>query len=409
MPNSIFIISHNNHTFLQSELIRASESFEHVLFLAPYGTISQSVLNELKNVSWYSFNREKLKTSSIYSLRHLCEQQVKEELFGSIAYREFNLAYFKEFIFYLAFRDLVQKVANEYGVLENADKWKVLSMWYAADAYAANCLKSKSPRLSISSLVHSYEVDPAKNEFIFRLFRREYHDSFELVSFISAHVKDAYIENVAKPLNLRQDNISVCHLGIDKLEDGFCARSNDGVFRILSCSHIVPVKRIELLFEALEQYSDCPIEWFHIGSGPDLNLFRDKANRCTNRHLSITFLGSLPNEDIHRFYVRHPIDLFVNVSKSEGVPVSIMEAIAYGVPVLATNVGGNSEIVQPDFGCLLSADPLPLQIWKKIKLFACMPQNEIEAARKSARAYFAEQYDSKLIRKSFYQRLKEKA
>lgn len=409
MPNSIFIISHNNHAFLQSELIRASESFERVLFLAPYGTISQSVLNELKNVRWYGFDRDSLKISSIYSLRHLCEQQVREELFGTIANHKYSLAYFKEFIFYLSFRDLVQKVANEFGVLDNADKWKVLSMWYAADAYSANCLKAKSPRLSISSLVHSYEVDPAKNEFILRLFRREYHDSFDLVSFISAHVKDAYIENVAKPLNLRQDNISVCHLGIDKLEDGFCSRSNDSVFRILSCSHIVPVKRIELLFEALEQYSDSPIEWFHIGSGPDLEIFRDKANRCTNPHLSITFLGSLPNEDIHRFYVRNPIDLFVNVSKSEGVPVSIMEAIAYGVPVLATNVGGNSEIVQPDFGCLLSADPLPLQIWKKIKLFTCMPRDDIEAARKSARNFFAEQYDSKSIRKSFYQRLREKA
>ena len=39
------------------------------------------------------------------------------------------------------------------------------------------------------------------------------------------------------------------------------------------------------------------------------------------------------------------IDLMLNTSSSEGVPVSIMEAYFHGIPVVATDVGGNNEIV----------------------------------------------------------------
>ena len=40
-----------------------------------------------------------------------------------------------------------------------------------------------------------------------------------------------------------------------------------------------------------------------------------------------------------------PVDLFLTVSANEGIPVSIMEAQSFGIPVIATDVGGISEIV----------------------------------------------------------------
>lgn len=46
-------------------------------------------------------------------------------------------------------------------------------------------------------------------------------------------------------------------------------------------------------------------------------------------------------------------DLFVNMSLSEGIPVSIMEAISFGIPIIATNVGGNAEIVNDETGVLI--------------------------------------------------------
>ena len=52
------------------------------------------------------------------------------------------------------------------------------------------------------------------------------------------------------------------------------------------------------------------------------------------------------------YYSSHPIDLFVNVSETEGVPVSIMEAFSYSIPCFATDVGGTGEIVNRSNGHL---------------------------------------------------------
>ena len=45
--------------------------------------------------------------------------------------------------------------------------------------------------------------------------------------------------------------------------------------------------------------------------------------------------------------------MFINLSSSEGIPVSIMEAQSFGIPVIATNVGGSGEIVVSETGVLV--------------------------------------------------------
>ena len=54
---------------------------------------------------------------------------------------------------------------------------------------------------------------------------------------------------------------------------------------------------------------------------------------------------------------KQEFDLFMNVSSSEGLPVSIMEAFSFGIPALVTAVGGNPEIVQEGAGILLDENP----------------------------------------------------
>lgn len=50
----------------------------------------------------------------------------------------------------------------------------------------------------------------------------------------------------------------------------------------------------------------------------------------------------LGNQLVYDFYRNNDVDVFVNLSESEGIPVSIIETISFGVPVVATDVGGNS-------------------------------------------------------------------
>lgn len=61
-------------------------------------------------------------------------------------------------------------------------------------------------------------------------------------------------------------------------------------------------------------------------------------------------------------------DLFVNMSLSEGIPVSIMEAISFGIPIIATNVGGNAEIVNDETGVLIPVNIDQAALMKQFRI-----------------------------------------
>ena len=79
-------------------------------------------------------------------------------------------------------------------------------------------------------------------------------------------------------------------------------------------------------------------------------------------NIKINFLGKLEKEKVMNFYLTNHVDLFLNTSISEGIPVSIMEAISFGIPILATNVGGTKEIVNNTTGFLIDAEFKPENI-----------------------------------------------
>ena len=68
------------------------------------------------------------------------------------------------------------------------------------------------------------------------------------------------------------------------------------------------------------------------------------------------------NEKILEYYSQNYVDLFINVSDNEGIPVSIMEAMSAGIPVVATDVGGTSEIVNEKNGYLIDVDFDPKKV-----------------------------------------------
>ncbi len=132
---------------------------------------------------------------------------------------------------------------------------------------------------------------------------------------------------------------------------------NDGVVRVISCSKIYPLKRVPLIFEALNALTDYTIEWTHIGDGPDFESLKERIALEKREHLTVNLLGRIPNKEVLAFYKKHHFDMFVNMSTSEGVPVAIMEASSFNIPILATDVGSTAEEVPAQVGELLPANP----------------------------------------------------
>ena len=112
---------------------------------------------------------------------------------------------------------------------------------------------------------------------------------------------------------------------------------------ILSLSSLVKVKRVELIAQAMPHITR-KIRWTHIGDGPERSNILTYLENLPP-HIEVEFLGTLAHNSVLQYLKTEPIDLMLNTSSSEGVPVSIMEAYSHGIPVVATDVGGNSEIV----------------------------------------------------------------
>ena len=126
---------------------------------------------------------------------------------------------------------------------------------------------------------------------------------------------------------------------------------------IVSCSSIISVKRLHLVVEILKSIKTQVI-WTHIGDG-ELRESLLLSARQLPENIHFNFKGEWSPSELFSFYKNESIDVFINCSSSEGIPVSIMEAISFGIPVIATEVGGTSEIVNEITGKLipLNFDP----------------------------------------------------
>src|SRR5690606_30229391 len=101
----------------------------------------------------------------------------------------------------------------------------------------------------------------------------------------------------------------------------------EGRISILSLSYCTAIKQIDKIMLAVEEYaksnSHLDIEWTHIGSGPLYEDLKNKADKLNSkyRNLHISFIGSLENKEVIRILEKKYFDVFINASKSEGIPV----------------------------------------------------------------------------------------
>lgn len=112
---------------------------------------------------------------------------------------------------------------------------------------------------------------------------------------------------------------------------------------IISVGRLVPVKRVELLIKITRKLleEDRNIKTYYIGDGPYRSYYKSLAEDIKDNFI---FLGRKPHGKIPEYL--SAADVFVLPSLSEGFPSSILEAGACGLPVIASNVGGVSEIIK---------------------------------------------------------------
>jgi len=119
--------------------------------------------------------------------------------------------------------------------------------------------------------------------------------------------------------------------------------------RLLFVGRIVYQKGLDLLFSALAQSKIKDWRLTLAGDGPRLEQLRQQA-KALGIEGQVQFLGWQSRERLPEIY--RQANLFVYPSRHEGMPNAVLEAMASGLPVLATRIAGNEELVSEGTGIL---------------------------------------------------------
>lgn len=182
-------------------------------------------------------------------------------------------------------------------------------------------------------------------------FRTQIVKSLDRCVFIS-HLGEKYFKNLYPYANTETHPLGSIDFGTTNTTN---THSNE--INILSCSTVYPLKRVDLIFRSLNHYANGKIKWTHIGGGQTFDELKVLVEKERKEHLDVNLIGTLKHDSVMEYIKQHKFDIFINLSTVEGVPVSIMEAISFDIPIIATNVGATSEVVPEYVGILVSPNP----------------------------------------------------
>lgn len=233
------------------------------------------------------------------------------------------------------------------------------SYWLGFSTFALTLLKQEGKIKTIVSRTHGYDLYEERGEKSLAFIRAATIKHIDKLFFISDHGLNYMREK------LPDFSLKYCLARLGTPDPGYTNPEPDrNCITIVSCSAINVNKRIDLILESLiilkTKYPSLTVNWHHLGGGRDITTFVERAKyNFFNTSVNCLFHGNLTNSEVFRFYMTVSVDLLINVSKYEGIPVSVMEAQSFSIPVVVTNVGGTAEIVNDQNGVLLHPDFSP--------------------------------------------------
>lgn len=279
------------------------------------------------------------------------------------------------------------------------------SYWFNGSVFGCYLYNKNIHKIDFYTRVHGSDLYLEINKGYLPL-RSTILSQINRVFSISDHGKKYLIDYYA----VDESKVETSRLGTQDLQISTQMTEDPKLFSILSCSHLSPVKRIDMLAKVLplvaKENPDIHIQWVHIGGGIQYQYIKDLTAQLSVGNLEVQLLGDMSNKDVFEHYKTHKIDLFVNVSNSEGIPVTFMEAFSCSIPVLAIDNGGVSEIVNNKNGVLLDHNCDSKEIASNISYYV-KNKDELFAKKSMARRTWERSYNADVNYISFCKELNE--
>ena len=273
------------------------------------------------------------------------------------------------------------------------------SYWFHEWATLLALLRTKRPQLRFVSRAHGFDLYEERHEAGTIPFRSLQLRALDRLFCVS----QAGLDYMRTRHPRYASRFELARLGTR--DHGQAKPSGSGPLQLASCAHVVPVKRVSLLAEALARTTR-PVHWTHFGDGTDMAALRAQVARLP-AHVTVDLMGAADNATIMHWYRNNPVDVFVLTSELEGgVAVALQEAASFGIPLIATDSGGVRDIMNEQTGLLLPTQVTAAELARVLDGFKGGPMDNA-TFRAGVRAYWEEHFRAEATFNRFCDRLLE--
>ena len=370
--------------FISTEIKYVARAFENVIVLS-HGKPDVKCVEPPRNVKVFYFRSYPKLYRYIIHLGNLFSPVYWKEILLLVRHKK-SLLCAKNALVFLGSARLERKQIKKKIKEHNIDL--CYTFWYYQSTLACLLalkhmgLNSVKPMCTCTR-THGFDLYEFRNTRMYQPYKLQMDRRIEKVFFISRNGLEYYKKTFATGGG---EKYRLSYLGTEN-SIAFESHGYGEEIRLLSVSGLVPVKRVQLIIEILSECArlGIKISWNHIGGGTEEAFIKRLAKEnLVGTSVSCRFLGAMPNSQVHEYYRENIADLFISTSESEGLPVSMMETMSYGVPVIAPNVGGIGEIVDSGCGWLLTKDGCVAEGVEAIKAW-----QKMSSEQRHAKAYAA--------------------
>ncbi len=270
-------------------------------------------------------------------------------------------------------------------------KTKLYSYW-CGPWFDILMLLNKNITDGITFRAHGYDFDVEQRSEKYIPYRNYLIKKQPFISFVSQFGYDTYTQKYPGFTNKTMN-----HLGVVEQSQNIQQETKE--ITIISCSSLIALKRVHLIVEVLKNLS-ANVKWIHFGDGPLMKEVAEKS-KTLGQNFKVEFRGYVSHHEVINYYRNNQIDLVMNVSELEGIPVSLMEAISFGIPVTGCKVCGVPEIVTSETGFLWERNFDPKRAAKQLSEYFERPLEHKQKFREGVRRYWNENFNAEKNYRTF--------
>ena len=258
-----------------------------------------------------------------------------------------------------------------------------LSTWMNVGSLVLAISKHKKRINRFSFRVNGFDIFDQRREGEYMPFQAI---NYKLTSNVIVLSQAGYKHIKAK--NIWPEKLSVNYSGLYERGENTFNENQD--FTIVSCSNVIPLKRVEILAKALSHIT-FNVNWTHFGDGVEMPHVKAAVNKLPS-NIEANIRGAVSNAEVIDFYLNNSVNLFVHPSETEGLGMAIIEAQSFGIPAIGCDTGGVPEIINESTGKILDVDLTPELLAEAISNFKNSDKNTI-AYRQQTKQHFLDHFN----------------